>query len=419
MTASLAAYEAALKTLYMDSLPEVGHKPPVTWSLLKKTTGFRGEDKKIPLQFGRSQSSHTFTTAQTVAGASSYGRFLLTRGKDYHVVQMDGEALEAARDEGAVRSYLQSETRSAMARQAHRLNRNIFRNYGMAVARIQSGGGTTTITVTNPRDLLGFDVGDIITSSTDDGTGGAGVAGTAQAITAIDRAAGTITGAATWNAGGGFANNSYLFGSGDYGLGFYGLASWLPATAPTSGDSFFGRDRSTDPERLAGQRFTATVTDGTIEAFLKRAATEYGQAGGTGSICIVNGGVWNKLDQQLGSKVRYNRVQGQNSAGPIAELGFRSITIVGDSQDIEVVSDRDCPITDGYFLDLEHFWWEGLGEAPRYLSYDGMGGVGNEGAWLRISNEDSIEGRIGCRGQFASNAPGKLARLNIPAATVY
>ena len=168
MTAALAAYEAALKTLYMNQLPEVGHSPPVTWSLLKKTTGFKGEDKKIPLKYGRSQPSHTFTTSQTRARASAYARFLLTRRNDYHTVQMDGEALEAARDEGAVRDYLKEETKSAMDRMAHRMNRQIFRNYGKAQARIQSGGGTTTITVTDPADLLGLDVGDFITSSTDD-----------------------------------------------------------------------------------------------------------------------------------------------------------------------------------------------------------------------------------------------------------
>ncbi len=422
MTAELAAYEAALKRLYKNELPEVGHSPPVTWSLLKKTTGFVGEDKSLPLKFARSQPSHTFTTAQTRARASGYARFLLTRGRDYHVVQMDGEALEAARDEGAVRNYLQEETRSGMDRMAHRMNRNLFRNYGMAQARIQSGGGTTTITVTDANDLLGLDVGDFITSSTDDGTGGAGVAGTTAQIASINREAGTITKTgAAWKAGGGFADNSYLFLDGDYGLGFYGAAAWFPSTAPTSGDSFFGRDRSTDPERLAGQRYTAATSDGDLPGFLKRALTRYSVAGGTGNTLIINPILWNYLDQQLGNKVRYGQMLGQSSKGPlVGHAGFTSIKIVGQHRETEVLADRDCPLNDGYIFDLDHFWWEGLGEAPRYLGYDGKGGVSDNAAWLRISNEDAIEGRIGARGQFASNAPGRCARLSIPAsASIY
>lgn len=35
-----------------------------------------------------------------------------------------------------------------------------------------------------------------------------------------------------------------------------GLASWLPSTAPSSGESFFGVDRSIAPERLAGARYS-------------------------------------------------------------------------------------------------------------------------------------------------------------------
>lgn len=40
-----------------------------------------------------------------------------------------------------------------------------------------------------------------------------------------------------------------------------GLAAWLPSTAPSSGDSFFGVDRSVAPERLAGARYTAANSE--------------------------------------------------------------------------------------------------------------------------------------------------------------
>ena len=410
MTAALADVDALLKTLYQDDVPEVGHKDPHTWSILPKKKGFLGRNVSVSTQYGRTPgTSHTFTTAQSRAGASNFIEFLVTRGTDYAVVQLDGETLEAARDYGAKVDYLARESKSAMDRMKHRMNRNIFRNHGMAAGRIASGGATQTITLTDALDTIFLNVGDQLVTSNTDGTSGS-VDANATAISAIDRVNGTLTtAAASWDASGGFSDDDYIFLPGDFGLGYRGLASWFPTTAPTSGDSFFGVDRSVDPERLAGYRVVAAVADGNLETFLKRACVELGLQGGMPDVCVVNPIHWNQLDDHLGAKVRYGKVPAQGADGKIATIGFRSIEIYADTGMVNVISDRDCPRNDGYLLDFDHCCWQGLGEAPRYLTY---GGVRN-GAWLRIGNEDAMEGRIGARGNFWSDAPGKNARLTL------
>ena len=47
-----------------------------------------------------------------------------------------------------------------------------------------------------------------------------------------------------------------------------GLAAWLPSVAPSSGESFFGVDRSIAPERLAGARYTKGVSEGVDSAIV-------------------------------------------------------------------------------------------------------------------------------------------------------
>lgn len=422
MTTTLSDIDEILKTLYEDSVPDLGIKKYRTWQILPKKTNFTGKNKSVSLQYARSKGiSHTFSTARTRAAASRFVEFLVTRGQDYGVIQIDGETLDAARDAGSKIDYLKRESENMFKRMAHRFNRNLFRNHGMAIARIVSGGGTTTITVTDPMDLLWLEVGDTIVTSDTDGTSGS-VDNNPTTITAIDRTAGTLTAAAAWNGGGGFSDNDYIFMQGDFGLGFRGLASWLPSTAPTSGDSFFGVDRSTDPLRLAGQRHVAVAGDGTLANFLGRALTEHTVQGGEGSVIVINSVHWRQLEQQLSSKVRYGVVPIQTSKGAMRDeagalVGFKSIKIVGDSEEADVIAEPDLPRYDGYILDLESVCWDGLGEAPKYLDYRGYGGGGEQG-WLRIGDEDAIEGRVGGRGQFWCDAPGKNSRLTFAAGTV-
>lgn len=417
-TATIDDFEAALKTLYQNKVAEVGHQPPKLWAMLRKDTNFRGEDNKIPLQFGRTQGSHTFATAQSRSRASAYEKFLVKRGKHYHIIRITEEGVLAGQGDGAVVPYLQRETRSGQARSRHYLNRNIFRNNGGQEFQIESGAGTPTMTVTDRTQLIGLDINDFITSSTDDGSPvpGAGVIGTATQISAIDRTLGTVTRAGgNWSANG-FADNHFTFLDGNYGLGYFGLKSWFPRTAPAAGDPlFFGMDRSKDPLRLAGQRFVAEAADGTIEKFLKRACSDYGVQGGTGKLCVMSPRLRNQLEVQLGARVRYGRLAAYTSKGPHATMGFESIMLTGDYFDMNVIGDRDCPYNDAYFLDLDTFWWKGLGEAPRYLTYEGMGG---NGGWLRIGDEDGLEGRLGSKGQFVCDAPACNANLFIPFGTV-
>src|SRR5690606_20992478 len=117
------------------------------------------------------------------------------------------------------------------------------------------------------------EVGRYIQLATDDGSGvspsGLLDDGAKLQITGIDATTGTLVLSAAINTISGAATGNYVLIAGDYGNAITGLPGWLPRTSPTSGDSFFGVDRSEHPHRLAGFRYLSPAQ--TIEETLIKA----------------------------------------------------------------------------------------------------------------------------------------------------
>lgn len=394
-----------LKTIYTDEVPEIGFKDNVLWGILPKVNDFKGRYKSLANRFGRTPGvSNDFGTAQGNAGASPYAEFLLTRSKSYGVVQFDGELFEAAESPGAQIKYVTDEVNSAFKNMLHRLNRNLYRNHGGAIGTIASGIATTTITMDEPTDLIGLEVGMYVVTAGTDGTSGSADANAVRVV-GIDRVAGTVELSAALAGG---SDGDYLFVQGDFGLAAYGLDEWLPATAPDS-TLFFNCDRSRDPLRLGGQRIAAVAGDTTLENFLDRAATECYLQGGRPSKIVMNPRHVGQLRRELGQSVEYTKVPVQTSKGAHASMGFKSIGLVTAHMDMEVLADRDCPLNVGYMLDMSTIEWSGLkSSGPRVLTYGG-------GEYLRMADEDALEGRIGWRGQLGIREPGCNARLDLTA----
>jgi hypothetical protein len=411
VTATIANVTQILKTLYSDFVPMVGIGRNVAWGLIPKHTDFTGRYKSLPLQYGSMVASHTFGSAQTYANSGSFAEFLLTRSQDFLTPQINAELWEAADSSGAQVAYAKRVVDTAMKRLAHRLNRNLHRNYGGAVAQITSGGNTQTITVTEPADLYAISVDDYLVSSNTDGTSGS-VDLNPTRVSAIDRTAGTITtdAAGSWDtAAGGFSNSDFLFPAGDFGVAGYGFGSWIPSSAPGA-TSFFGQDRSLDTVRLGGLRITATAADSTLENLLIRAAAECDAQGGEPDTFITNTLHIAQFMQELGNKVRITTVPAMTANGPSGKIGFSAIMLMTPYGEIRIVGDRDCPRHVGWMLTMDTWGFYGLKAAPRIFDYGG-------GDWLRMGSEDSLEMRCGWRGQFGCNAPGHNARVIMTALT--
>lgn len=269
------------------------------------------------------------------------------------------------------------------------------------------------ITLADPNTVVQFEVGMTLVSYSVAGTTATiSTGGNLGYVIAVNRSAGTVTVSATVGGAAGTPVNwsttfPYLAVQGDVNFAAGGLAiangsalkvaglgAWLPVTAPTAGDSFWGVDRSVDVTRLAGVRFNGQSE--TIEEALIDAASLVAREGGNPDMCFMNFASWAALEKSLGSKVQYVDVKHEE-----ADIAFAGIRIHSPYGVITVIPDRNCPGQTAYLLSMENWKLRSLGRVPHILTY-GLEGL--EG--LRVGNADALEIRIGYYANLICNAPG-------------
>lgn len=399
------------KTLYDNYVPEIGFSDAPFWGMLKKTTNFYGLNKAFSSRYSKTPGkSRTYGTSRSRAGASQFGRWLVTRVSDFVSMQIDAEMYESlGNQQGAQTGYVEEESTSAFDAAVQRIERNLFRNSGGAVARISDNGDTATLTVTDPSDLVGLDVGDFITTSNTDGTSGSDD-GFEHNITEIDRVGGTITtDAASWDVDGGFSDNDYIFIEGDFGLAISGLDAWIPSSDPTS-TAFFGQDRSLDVQRLGGIRYVASAgsPDGSIERAFVNAGALAKNLGGTTSHIFMNTLDYGVFLNDLGQRAHYHTTPGQGIDGKKLEVSYTGVKIMLPSGTAIVYPNRHCQRYTAWMLDMKDIEWCGLGKSPRFFDLDG-------GKWFRMSadNVHGLEAYLYWYGQLVVRSPGCHVRVDL------
>lgn len=370
-------------------------KAPLHGSM-PKNEKFGGADARITVRYAVPQGgSCTFATAQANKSTSSDVGFILTRKKDYQVAGITGEALDTSEgDENTIFNGLKGEMDGSL--------RNISRS--MAIQLYRNGGGArgkgdgaysvagTVITLGTPADITNFEVGMYIRLGSGDGLSGAVRTGTQLQITAINRILGTITCGAAINTLASAANTDYVFREGDFGLCASGLLGWLPTTAPTGGDNWYGVDRSVDTVRLAGTTYNGA--GGNKEETLIDAIALTAREGADIDVCYVNPLDRADIVKSLGSKAVYEPVKSTDGI-----VGYKALVVEGEDGPVKVMADVNCP--KGYFFLLQQDTWvrKSAKAAPRYLKADGP-------EFLREASADGYEWRIGAYWNVGCEAPG-------------
>jgi hypothetical protein len=402
--------------LYEDGAPEIGITETPAWGMLRKTQDFFGESKAFSSKIGKqSGKSRTFTNSRANSGPSTFKRWIVTRGMDFVTCQIGVSAYEAlGNNKGAQLSLVEEQTKDTYDCCMLRLERNIFRNAGGSITTIASGGATDTITVDDPETLIALDLGDWLVSSTDDGAPAtAGVdAGGAKQISGIDRIAGTITTdtEAAWNTGGGFADGSYIFIDGDYGLNLSGLPTWMPATV-TPGQTLYGLDISVD-ERLHGIKYVASAgaPDGSIARALRNAATLCHHHGGKPNKLFMNTLDFGEWVNDLGNAAQYVTEPAMDIDGKKLDVGYSGVRLMMPYGPVSVFANRFVSRHTVWGLDYSDFSFEGMLKTPRWMTLDGN-------KWFRMASDNlhAIEGYIYYEGQFVLRNPGNHFRADISA----
>jgi hypothetical protein len=352
-------------------------------------------------------------TAINQKQASSQGaRFVINRGREYQVISILNEEIQASRDDvGSLLRKKKHESDRVINEMARRMDIAIHGGGGGVIASFTTGSSvaTTSLTLDTPQLGIRFSVRQVlqcVSTNNTNGTANTFVAGGATArVLGLSRSATTTTItldqtlAQAWP---GIATSTqyFLVRNGD-NIGFSytnpaggvsGLKSWLPTTAPTVGDSFWGFDRSVDVQRLAGVRYAAGNGEKYEQTF-QQASAELALQESNADVILMSPVDCAKYSQELGNKVRYS----PNADGV---TGFRPLLVTGQSGDLEVLPDPQVDPGTFYMLDMDTWHLKTLGALPHLVEDDGR-------PTLREATSDAVEIRWRGWYQLISDAPGR------------
>lgn len=398
MALDMTKFGPGLKAYYSNQKVEnMTYKDYPFYAMVPKKKDFFGKNYPLPIQIGNPQGrSHTFAKAKANQTSSVYKDFTLTRVKDYSLATVDNEAAEASEnDKGAFLKALTNEIDSAIRSSASSMGSMVYGDGSGCIGQISAGTNvaTTTLTLAVADDIVNFEVGMTLVFAAARSSGSLRNSGATLSILSIDRGAGSMVLSAAINTVTGTIAGDFIFIDGDRNLAVSGLAAWLPETAPTSGDSFFGVDRSVDSTRLAGVRYDGSALS--IEEALVGGLTLCNREGGNPKIVFMNYTDWSNLELALGSKVQYMVTE----AFGRADIGFQGIQVKTNKGVANCVADPFCPRGVAYGITMESWALYSLKEPIRILDLDGN-------KILRTSDADAVELRVGGYFQLGCNAPG-------------
>lgn len=400
---TISSIQNDLKITYAKGLEVLAYKNRPLLGMIKKVTTFEGRTYNFGVRNAAMQGrSATFATAQANRGTNEYNEFAVPRKKNYAIFRIDGEVIAAGKGDGAYADALADAVEGAIQVISDDMATNLFRSSTGTRGVRGSLPAATTLQLDTPEDVVNFDVGMEVGASATDG-GGAARVGTAT-ITAIDRVNGILTtDGAGWAAQiAAFADGDFLFTAGDYDAKMQGLNSWVPIDRTGLATAFNGVTRSVDPTRLAGMTFDGSGAP--IETTLNNAVGKAMLQG----VMSLDTALMNPIDMQdlivaLSNRIREPRTTTRKaSTVGKAEIGYKGVVVTTPAgQDIEVFADPFAPKGFVRILTLDSWELRTAGQAPGFLQYDDAGKI------LRVSDDDSYEGRLGYYGNVVCRRPGE------------
>lgn len=371
--ADSTSLEADLKEYYADGgVKNVAYEVAGTFfAMARKKEDLSGEALHQPIQIGIAQGrSGNSSTALANKTGNTYKKFVITMAEDFGATSITRRvAKETRNNRGAFFDAVQREMDGIIQSLTRSASIQCQRNGGGARGQVHATTAisTTVLTLSNPEDAKNFDIGMKVQASDTDGTSGSVHSGTAT-IANIDEDAGTLTASANWTTGiASIGASDYLFQEGDFGTMIKGLPAWIPPTAPTGGDNFFGVDRSVHVTMLAGSRITATTLP--IAQAIRNLSSKLGGRGGTqAKHWFSSHEKYNNLVLELGSKQEF-MVQGKAFD---AEVFFAGVKVHGAGGVIEAYPDHTCMPQYGYLLNMKDIYLGSMGPVPDVFDDDGQ-----------------------------------------------
>ena len=421
---------ATLKELYSDDswvMKDLVFDKNTLLAILPKDEtemGMGGKSFPVPVMYDTGAGrSAALGTAQTYQTAPQTVEFQCTRVSNYSVATLTNDFLRAsASNIGAFMPAAELNVKSAFRNVSNDLAHDIYLDgsgqrgtYGLGNGSIASG----VITLDNLGMVYQFGVGMALVSysvSAQTPTQSTGAA--LGYVIAVDTGLGTVTvsasqGGAAGTPSGWSSSFPYLAQAGDTNfvsnglatgnmLKIAGLSAWLPSTAPSGSDNFFGVNRSVSPTKLAGLRFASgsneSIQDALIDAVNQLAANS--SEAGDPDYIFMNPVSYQTLVKQLTAQANYVSIKHDE-----IDISFKALVLPTANGEIAIMQDRNCPAQTAFILTLKTWKLRSLGKVPQFLTFPGF----YDQLGFPVPGSDAVELRVGYYAQLTCNAPGANA----------
>lgn len=403
---TVSRFNSALKVLFpqkrfqtykMDDQPFYNYLP--------KAQDFYGRNGEIPFQFsvGGGGNSHLFSDAQASKGSAKYTHFVVNRVRDYKIISIDMEALEASEgDNGAYMKATKAEIEAANAHIVQQLGADLQQAGDGRVGVAATVPGASTFTV-GDNEIVHFEPDMRLQSSPSPFSAvRPGGAFGYMLVLSVNYDTNTIT-VDTTN---GDSTTAYgltaadrVYPKGNFGISLQGTEAWVPTDRSSLGTSFNQVDRSIFPSRLAGIFFDGS-SYGLAEAF-ERAAARAAKEHCRPDTWWVNYNRFADLSLELGAKAIREPVK-------LGEFAYDSIVMNMAGKKTRFMCDPNFADTTTLGTTRESWKFWTLKGAPRFLTKE----LGSE--MLVEPANDGLEIRIGWRGNLTNNNPGANVRMTLP-----
>lgn len=422
-----SGFSPIAKSLYTEEAQDATFMDKPALGMLSKDEAWGGKNTPYPIMYGKpGGDSVDFATAQANAFNSTWAELLLQSCEQHQMVHLTSRQIATL--DGGAKSFvnlLKKELKSAMGNLSQRLETQVTRDGSLNIGRIATGETVsgTVIDLQTAGDVVNFEIGDrLVLSATATNTGGLRSSGAAIAVSGVT--AGQTTSSLTFAAGlstviAAATAGDYWYKEGDTTVagatagvyqGIRGLSAWLPTTAPTAGESFFGLDRSVST-RLYGFATNATTTSSTLQEAL---------IDGAGNIAQYHG---YKIDMATMAPADYRRLRkeaqldtttvrgsgssGMSGGGKVMEYGYDGVKMLGDMGSFTALPLFKQAAGTAYLLKKDTWELKSVGPVVRWDDTDGN-------TILRRSNASGIEGRLISWSNLACNLPAANGVVTLP-----
>lgn len=405
--ATLEASTAILKTRYPEGrLPKANYRNFKHTSMLTKHEDFSGENKVVAIQTENPQGSSTrYDVAIAALEQGTYVKFTVTPVNHYGIARIRGDALKRASSSmGSLVDLWKNETDGISMTEVKNLEIHSFRNGTGVLGTINSAVAALTVTLSQPADVVNFDMGMTLKAVSSATSLSPVVRGGTAKVSGINRRTGTLTFAANLDTLLiGVINGDSLVRAGDEALGgvasvITGAGLWIEGGDTPS--TLFGRTRTSDPVRLAGQAPDLTginMEDALIEA--EAALVVQGFATDE-LVAWCNPLTIKELKKTVGGKVTYPRTEMKTT---IPGISFRAYEFEGDNGTIKLISNPFYPVGGFLFSDMSECSLDSMGPAPHLQDYD-------TNKFLRTGTDDTWQVSFATYGQMIYRMPVKFLR---------